>query len=195
MTKLMWYLRCVSEIVVALLCMFYIIYNMFLCLHTVSVWKVLNPNDTQFYTVLMCIHFSTSGWPQDDHNTIQTSSHGKMWQINIEIHKVVLMARGSNYCHKGGCVYHCVSCFLYTAKVVTMIGWFSLLTQPNTSTQNRSSPFQRLVSAWKLLLVICIYTNIKGNYCPLKVGKWNRMGYWVKASWYNPAHCLISWKT
>jgi len=37
--------------------------------------------------------------------------------------------------------------------------------------------------------------TFKGKLCPLRVGKWNRMGYWVKASWYHPAHCLISWET
>jgi len=54
--------------------MFHVLYNMFLCLHTVTVWKVLNPNGT----FLICIHFSTSGWPENDHNTVQTCTRGKM---------------------------------------------------------------------------------------------------------------------
>jgi hypothetical protein len=35
----------------------------------------------------------------------------------------------------------------------------------------------------------------KGSHCPLSVGKWNQMGYWVKASHYHPSHFVINWET
>jgi hypothetical protein len=94
-----------------------------------------------------------------------------------------------------GCVYHCVGCFLYTAKVVTVIRVIhSSQTANHVYSGQKFTISETCVCMETAVGYMCLPT-FKGNHCPLRVGKWNQMGYWVKACHYHPAHCLIGWKT